>query len=267
MVRDEHAEVLVHEPGDHQRLDRRDESAEPGIRVGAAPADQDELAVGREHAAHLEHAAIDDVVHDDVVLAAALREIIARVVDDVVGTERADQLDVPRAAYTRHLGAQRLGDLHGKRADAARGAIDQHFLPGLERGAVAQRLQRREARHVDGGRLLEADTRRLPGQVAVFGDGQVFGERTVAAAEDFVAGLELRDARADGLDRAGEVDADARIFRRAESEIHADHVGRAAHEMPVGGIDAGRAYLDEHAALRQGTGFSMSSTVSTSGGP
>ena len=180
---------------------------EPGIRVRPAAADQDELAVGCEHAAHLQHAAIHDVVHDDVVLPATLGEILARVIDDVIGAKRADQLDIPGTAHARHLGAQRLRDLHGESPDAARGAIDQYLLPGLERGAVAQRLQRREARHVDGSRLLEADTRGFQRQVAVLGDRHVFGERAVAAAEYFVAGLELRDARADGLDGAGEIGA------------------------------------------------------------
>ena len=39
-----------------------------GIGVGPAAADQDELARGVSTRAHLEHAAVRDVVHDDVVL-------------------------------------------------------------------------------------------------------------------------------------------------------------------------------------------------------
>src|SRR5688572_8765685 len=106
VMRDEHDEVLVHEPGDYERPDGRHECTEPGIRVGAAAADQDELAVGRQHAAYLEHAAVGDIVHDDVVLPATLREVFPGVVDDVIRAERPDQLDVAGTGHARHLGTQ-----------------------------------------------------------------------------------------------------------------------------------------------------------------
>ncbi len=41
-------------------------------------------------------------------------------VDDMVGAERADQLDVANAAHAGDVSAEGLGDLHGERADASR---------------------------------------------------------------------------------------------------------------------------------------------------
>ena len=42
--------------------------------------------------------------------------------------------------------------------------IDQHALAGLEAAAVAEGLQGSDGGHRDGGRLLEGQIRRHPGQ-------------------------------------------------------------------------------------------------------
>ena len=95
-------------------------------------------------------------VEDDVVALPAAGEVLAGVVDDVVGAEGADQVHLRRAAHAGDLGAERLGDLHGERADAARRADDQHLLPGLDPSLVAQACSAVQAGDRDGGRLLEA---------------------------------------------------------------------------------------------------------------
>ena len=68
-------------------------------------------------------------------------EVGARVVDDVVGTERPNHVDFGRAAHTGYLGAERLGDLHCEGADAAGRTHDQHLLPRLDGRVVTERLQ------------------------------------------------------------------------------------------------------------------------------
>jgi hypothetical protein len=78
------------------------------------------------------------VVEDDVVALLGAGEVGFRVVDDMVGTERPDHVDVTGAAHTRDLGAQRLGDLDGERAHAARRACDQHRLARSNVRDVAQ---------------------------------------------------------------------------------------------------------------------------------
>ena len=68
-------------------------------------------------------------------------------------------LDVPRAAHGGHLRAERLRDLHGERAHAAGGPVDQHLLPGLELALVTKSLERRERCDRDRRRLLERHVR------------------------------------------------------------------------------------------------------------
>ncbi len=41
-----------------------------------------------------------------------IREVVACVVDDVVGADRSDRVHLRRAAYAGHLGAERLGERH-----------------------------------------------------------------------------------------------------------------------------------------------------------
>ena len=54
--------------------------------------------------------------------------------------DRSHHLDVAGAANAVHLGAHCLGDLHGKGTDATGGAIDQHFLSGLNLPLITQTL-------------------------------------------------------------------------------------------------------------------------------
>ena len=58
---------------------------------------------------------------------------IARgVVDDLVGAERADEIEFCRAGGGDDIGAARLGDLHRQVADAAGRRMDQHALARLQ---------------------------------------------------------------------------------------------------------------------------------------
>ena len=62
----------------------------------------------------------------------------------VVGAERLHELDVGGAAHARDLRPERLGDLDGKRPDAARRPVDQHPRPGADARGVAHHEQRGE---------------------------------------------------------------------------------------------------------------------------
>ena len=88
--------------------------------------------------------------------------------------------------HAGHLGAERLGDLHGERAHAARRAVDEDLLPGLDLAVVAQELQGGGRRHADGGRLLEREVGRLRQEV-VLARRRVLGECAGAPAEHLVA--------------------------------------------------------------------------------
>jgi hypothetical protein len=143
-----------------------------------------------------------------------------------------------------HLGAEALRNLHGIGANATRRAVNQHLLTGFELPGIAQGLQCRDGRDGNRRRLLETDVGRLTGDGPVLGHLYVLGKRPGPAAEDLVTRLEPRDAGADGFDRAGEVDTEARIVRRPQSRHQAHDVGGAPHVMPVEGVD-GRG-LDLH---------------------
>jgi hypothetical protein len=108
------------------------------------------------------------------------------VVEDDVGAERADELELGRAGDAGDDGAVRLGDLHGVGADAAGGTDHEHLLAGSDASVVADRLQRGLRRDGDGSGLLERQRRRLVRQ-PVFAGAGVLGEAALAGAVHLVA--------------------------------------------------------------------------------
>src|SRR5579872_5061942 len=89
------------------------------------------------------------VVEDEVVAPTVLGEVLVRVVDDMVSPDGADHLHVLRAAHAGHLGAESLGDLHGKRPDAPRRAVDQNLLSWLYLALIAKKLEGGGCGHAD----------------------------------------------------------------------------------------------------------------------
>src|SRR5262249_58670077 len=79
-------------------------------------------------------------VEDQVVVLAAVGEVLPGVVDDLVGADRADQADFRGAGHAGDRGPEGLGELHGIGADASRGTDDQNVLPGCD-APGAQALQ------------------------------------------------------------------------------------------------------------------------------
>ena len=61
----------------------------------------------------------------------ALGEILFRVIDDVIRPERANKIDIARAADAGHFRAKGFRNLHRESADAARRAIIDTFCPAL----------------------------------------------------------------------------------------------------------------------------------------
>jgi hypothetical protein len=145
-------------------------------------------------------------VEDEGVALRAGRGVVAGIVDHVVGANRSHKVDTSRPAHARHLSAERLGDLDGECAHAARGAVDQDVLPRLKLTFVAKALERGHPGDRYGGCLLERDVGWLQGQL-VLGCTRVLGERAPAGAEYGIAWLKTPHALADGLDFAGEIDS------------------------------------------------------------
>jgi hypothetical protein len=63
---------------------------------------------------------------------AIFSEIFFCIIDNLIRTKRAYQLSMARAAHAGHFSPDGFGNLHGKRADPTRSAINQHVLPLLE---------------------------------------------------------------------------------------------------------------------------------------
>lgn len=159
----------------------------------------------------------------------------------MVSPERAGALDIPCAAHGGHFGAKGFGDLDGERAHPARCAIDQHLLPRLDFSKIAQTLQRGDSRGRDRRRFFERDVGWFWRDR--FTHGHVIGIRSVSPAEDFIAGLEIRDLLAGRLDHARKIRAQPCVFRSGKS---ADDAGKeqAGHGVPLRHVHGGRAHPD-----------------------
>src|SRR5205823_9251983 len=135
--------------------------------------------------------AIPDHVEYQVIPWRALGEILFPVVNDMVGTDRLDQLHLCGAAHASHLGAERFGDLHREQPDAAGRTVDQHPLAGLDCAWAAKRLERGTRRRGYGGSLVEGEVCRLEPEL-VCSSTCVLRKRAVADAENIVACLKPR---------------------------------------------------------------------------
>src|SRR2546430_8457453 len=77
-------------------------------------------------------------------------EIFLRVINDMVCTNRAHYVQIPRAAYGGDFSPKRFGKLHCKRTDTTRGTMNQDLLPLLNVSFIAKALQGGESRLRDG---------------------------------------------------------------------------------------------------------------------
>ena len=89
-------------------------------RIRVRPAERDVDAVRPERAPDAEDRMVRVGVDDPVVAFAGLRVVDRRVVEDVVGAERAHEVELGGAGDAGDLGAERLRDLDRERADVAR---------------------------------------------------------------------------------------------------------------------------------------------------
>ena len=117
---------------------------------------------------------------------------------------------------------------------------------------ITNGLQRGGGRHPHGGRLGERRAVGHVGNRAPLAHHHMRGKGPGACAKHAIANLELRDPRPHGLDRAGEVGADALFLGCAKARLHAHDVGLAAQVVPVERIHRRGAHAHQH--LRVGGG-------------
>ena len=219
--------------------ERLDEEA-PAVRRDVDPA-------GPEHSSTPPERVLADGVDDRVVGLAAPGEVVLQVVDDVVGAEGSHELDVPGAADAGDMGAEVLGELHCGGAERARRAVDDDPAPGSR----VRQPQRRERLHraIGHGRcLFEGEARRLERDRPTLAHADVLrvgAEVAGRAAEHHVADLELGHGAADGLDLAGQVDAERRPTRLPQPQRETPEHRRGGAGMGIGLRHGGRTHPDE----------------------
>src|SRR6266496_1120316 len=68
-------------------------------------------------------------------------EIFLGVINDMVSTNRAHQVHIPRATHASDFSSERFGNLHRKRTHTTTRAINQHLLSWLNLSFSAKALQ------------------------------------------------------------------------------------------------------------------------------
>ncbi len=177
-----------------------------------------------------------------------LGEVLLLVVDDLVGPERPDDLDVLRVAHGGDVGAEVLGELHRCGADCSGGAVDRDPLP-LAQLRLPQARERDDRSIRDGRGLFEAQARRHVRQRTLLPHADVLGVCARAHAEDLVSHVELADGCTDRLDDAGQLHAADPVLRpaKAREEAREERVGRPV--SAVGSGDGRGVHLDEDLVL------------------
>src|SRR5260370_12391010 len=89
-------------------------------------------------------------------------EILLRVINDLVCTNRAHYVQIPRAAYGGDFSPKRLGKLHRKRTHTTTRTMNQNLLPLLNVSFIPKALQGRESRFRYGCCLLKLFMSRFP---------------------------------------------------------------------------------------------------------
>ncbi len=205
-----HGEFAASGAQEHGSKNRGDDGAEhPASGVAAHDGVN---AATIEDAAASKQRVVAYAVDDEIETTRACGEVFARVIDNVVGAERAEQLDVTCAADCGHLRAKGLGNLDGEGGDSASAAVDEDSLIGLQMTFVAQGYQRSYRSDRNSGGMFERDGSRFVTQ-SCFGSDGIFGASTASRSEDFIARAEAGDPGADLLDDTGEIEPEERFLR------------------------------------------------------
>src|SRR6266704_4571622 len=166
---------------------------------------------------------VPHAVENQVVTLFTFGEILAPVINDVIRPDGSDHLHIPRAAYSGHRCAERLGDLHSESTHTSGSAVNQDLLPRLNLSLAAKSLQCRERRYRCRSCLLKRHAIWLQEQCRL-GSTRILGKSPLADpdvktrsvrvadthAEHVVAWFELRYVPANRFDLACHINAESR---------------------------------------------------------
>jgi hypothetical protein len=180
----------------------------------------------------------------------------ARVVDELVGAQFAQELLVPGRGDCDHPGPPGAGELDQEVPDAAGGAVDQHRAVPPDPDVVEQELVRGQPGQWHGGGVDVVEGCGLAREV-LLGSGRVLGvgvagvvvdRREAHQAEHLVPDPQAADPGSDGGDRAGRLDArDERQRGPGRAQLRREP-GVPLAPVPVERVEPGRVHPYQHLA-------------------
>src|SRR6266516_8190273 len=156
-------------------------------------------------------------------------EIFLRVINDMVCTNRAHYVQIPRAAYGGDFSPKRFGNLHRKRTHTTTRTMNQHLLPLLNVSFIAKALQGGESRLRDGCCFLKRESGRFQDQ-CIFRNSYIFGKtaKTIlgCVSEYLITCLKLFYVSADRINSSRNVRSEYRVFWFEKLKAHEAHQER-----------------------------------------
>src|SRR6266566_10023397 len=150
-------------------------------------------------------------------------EIFVRVINDVVCTNRARDVHIPRAADGGDVSPKCFSKLHRKRTYTTRCPMNQHLLPILNVTFIAKALQGGESRLRDGCCFLKRESGRFEDQ-CVFRNRDIFGKTAKTTldcvSEYLIAWLKLCDVSANYFNSSRNVRPEYRVLGFEKTKAH-----------------------------------------------
>jgi hypothetical protein len=192
---------------------------------------------------------------DEIVTLPAPREILLRVINDVVCAKRSRDVQIPGAAHGSDFGSEQFGNLKREGTHSTGGSINQNFLAWLDLSFVAKALKGSERRDGYSGCVLKRTVGGLQRHF-IFKSADILGKASAPEtryAEHLVAGLKLPYVFADCFYSPCDITAEDLVFWRALPREGAEQ-RRTSHHEQVQWIYGCRAKLDQDFAIG-GRGF------------
>src|SRR3990170_3958076 len=170
-------------------------------------------------------------------------EVLLRVVDHLVSSQRLHQFQIRGAAYPRDFRPEILCKLDGSSTQRSGGSIDENSLPPPNIPS-SKKVQRTSRSPGDRGRFLEGHVRRLHCARTLVKHRCVLGIRALTQPEDLVPHFESLYFLSHGFYFSGEVRPEYGLLGSHETkeEPYEEWVGLSYAHVPGG--DGGREYPD-----------------------
>ena len=171
----------------------------------------------------------------DEIVGPGRREVLLRVVDDLVRSERLHQFQIRGAADRGDFGPEGLRQLDRRGAQGPGGSVDEDLLSRAD-ASSAKEIQRTSGSPRDGGGFLEGRVGRFEGARTLLCQASVLGVRPGAEPEDLVPRFESAYILSDRFDFSGKVRPEDGLprFQEAEEEPNEKWIRLPQTDVPRG---------------------------------